>query len=161
MLLAGPVLHNRVERNPLAVAQGYPIPKAGSSGRLYDRLTEGWGCWGCWGAQQRDAGRAFVLGERIPYVLLPGPATQDEAAEDPLAAAKAGLQGDLELYWKNKLLRPLSELLKPCLPAAQVQARHVVLFLQKQWCHDKHSGLQSASSMSRTTVALLPPWALL
>jgi len=83
-----------------------------------------------------------VLGERIPYVLLPGPATQDEAAEDPLAAAKAGLQGDLELYWKNKLLRPLSELLKPCLPAAQVQARRVFLFLQKQWCHDKHSGLQ-------------------
>jgi len=74
-------------------------------------------------AQQRDAGRAFVLGERIPYVLLPGPATQDEAAEDPLAAAKAGLQGDLQLYWRNKLQRPLAELLKPCLPAADVQAR--------------------------------------
>ena len=32
-------------------------------------------------------------------------------------------QGDLELYWKNKLLRPLSELLKPCLPPGDVQAR--------------------------------------
>ena len=48
------------------------------------------GCVSC--AQQRDPGRSFVLGERISYVLLPGPVTQDEAAEEPLAAAKAGLQ---------------------------------------------------------------------
>ncbi len=48
--------------------------------------------WMCLCAQQRDPGRSFVLGERIAYVLLPGPATQDEAAEEPLAAAKAGLQ---------------------------------------------------------------------
>ena len=48
--------------------------------------------------QQRDPGRSFVLGERIAYVLLPGPATQDEAAEEPLAAAKAGLQVGFTLF---------------------------------------------------------------
>ena len=41
--------------------------------------------------QKRDPGRTFVLGERLSYILLPGLRTQDEAAEDPLTAAKAGV----------------------------------------------------------------------
>ena len=72
--------------------------------------------------QQRDPGRSFVLGERLQYVLLPGLRTQDEAAEDPLTAVLAGQQADFELYWKNKLLRPLSELFAVCLNPAQLHA---------------------------------------
>jgi hypothetical protein len=54
-------------------------------------------------------------------VLLPGMRTQDEAAEDPLAAAKGGQAADYDLYWHNKLRRPLSEILTTCLTAAQLQ----------------------------------------
>lgn len=72
--------------------------------------------------QKRDPGRTFLLGERLGYVLLPGCRTQDEAAEEPLTAAKQGLVPDLELYWKNKLLRPLSEIFKTCLSPAEMQA---------------------------------------
>ena len=72
--------------------------------------------------QQRDPGRSFVLGERLQYVLLPGLRTQDEAAEDPLTAVLAGQQADFELYWKNKLLRPLSEMFAVCLNPAHLHS---------------------------------------
>ena len=72
------------------------------------------------GLQQRDVGRSFVLGERLQYVLLPGQRTQDEAAEDPLTAVMASQQADFELYWKNKLLRPLSEMFAVCLNPSQL-----------------------------------------
>ena len=62
-----------------------------------------------------------MLGERLPYVLLPGAATQDEAAEDPLTAAKAGSPANYELYWRNKLHRPLSELFATCLSPTALQ----------------------------------------
>lgn len=55
------------------------------------------------------------------YVLLPGHKLQEEAAEDPLEAARAGLQADLELYWRNKMQRPLAEVFETCLSPAQVQ----------------------------------------
>ena len=71
--------------------------------------------------QQRDPGRTFVLGERLQYVLLPGATTQDEAAEDPLTAAKAGAPANFELYWRNKLHRPLSELFATCLSPSALQ----------------------------------------
>ena len=65
------------------------------------------------------------------YVLLAGARLQDEAAEDPLVAAKQGAAPDCELYWRNKLLRPLSELFAVCLsqPALQVcvLAAHLML----------------------------------
>lgn len=73
--------------------------------------------------QQRDPGRTFVLGERLQYVLLPGARTQDEGAEDPLTAAKQQRHGDAELYWKNKLLRPLSEIFATCLSQADLKVR--------------------------------------
>jgi hypothetical protein len=44
--------------------------------------------------------RPFSQGERLPYVLLAGEKLQEDAAEDPLTAAKAGREGDLGLYWK-------------------------------------------------------------
>ena len=62
-----------------------------------------------------------MLGERLGYVLLAGHRTQDEAAEDPLTAAKGGLQADYDLYWRNKLLRPLSEIFACCTSANAVQ----------------------------------------
>ena len=71
--------------------------------------------------QKRDPGRNFVLGERLSYILLPGLRTQDEAAEDPLTAAKAGCAADYELYWQNKLRKPLTEILTTCLSAAALQ----------------------------------------
>ena len=63
-----------------------------------------------------------MLGERLQYVLLPGLRTQDEAAEDPLTAVLAGQQADFELYWKNKLLRPLSEMFAVCLSPSQLHS---------------------------------------
>ncbi|KAL6767178.1 hypothetical protein ACKKBG_A38930 [Auxenochlorella protothecoides x Auxenochlorella symbiontica] len=71
---------------------------------------------------QRDPGRAFVLGERLPYVLLAGAPKQDDAAEDPATAARSGARADYLLYWNNKLVRPLSEMLGHCMPPARVQA---------------------------------------
>lgn len=65
-----------------------------------------------------------MLGERLSYVLLPGARTQDDAAEDPLAAAKAGCSADYELYWQNKLRKPLAEILATCLSTSQIQVRH-------------------------------------
>eukprot|EP00887_Chlorella_sp_A99_P005178 scaffold1.g5178.t1 len=43
--------------------------------------------------KERDPGRLFVLGERLPYVLMAGEKKQDDAAEDPLAVAREGRQG--------------------------------------------------------------------
>ncbi|KFM28990.1 DNA polymerase delta catalytic subunit [Auxenochlorella protothecoides] len=71
---------------------------------------------------QRDPGRAFVLGERLPYVLLAGAPKQDDAAEDPVMAVRSGTRADYLLYWNNKLVRPLSEMLGHCMPPARVQA---------------------------------------
>ena len=70
---------------------------------------------------QREPGRSFVLGERLPYVLLAGHRLQEDAAEDPLAAARAGAAPDLDLYWRNKLQRPLTEVFSTCLSPAQLQ----------------------------------------
>lgn len=70
---------------------------------------------------QRDPGRSFVLGERLQYVLTAGHKLQDDAAEDPYQAARAGLSPDYDLYWKNKILRPLSELFATCLTPQQLQ----------------------------------------
>ena len=72
--------------------------------------------------QQRDSGRSFVLGERLQYVLLPGSRTQDDASEDPLTAALTHQQADFELYWKNKLQKPLLELFAVCLNPSQRQS---------------------------------------
>lgn len=71
---------------------------------------------------QRDPGRSFVLGERLQYVLISGHELQDEAAEDPLEAALCGKSPDYELYWKNKLQRPLAEIFSTCLSPPQVQS---------------------------------------
>ena len=71
--------------------------------------------------QQRDKGRSFVLGERLQYVLLPGERLQDEAAEDPLTAALEERMADSELYWKNKLQRPLQEVFATCLSPSALQ----------------------------------------
>jgi DNA polymerase delta subunit 1 len=73
---------------------------------------------------QRDPGRRFVLGERLGYVLLAGHKRQEDAAEDPLTAARAGLPLDRELVWRNKLKRPLEELFAPALPQARL--RHLL-----------------------------------
>lgn len=71
--------------------------------------------------QKRDPGRTFVLGERLLYVLLAGIRLQDDAAEDPLTAARQGSAADYDLYWHNKLLRPLSEVFAVCLPPNGLQ----------------------------------------
>ena len=77
--------------------------------------------------QKRDPGRTFVLGERLSYILLPGLRTQDEAAEDPLTAARAGCAADYELYWQNKLRKPLTEILTTCLTPTALQVVPVCL----------------------------------
>jgi DNA polymerase delta subunit 1 len=71
---------------------------------------------------QRDPGRSFVLGERLQYVLTSGHKLQDDAAEDPLVAVHAGLRPDYDLYWKNKIQKPLTELFATCLNPSQLQS---------------------------------------
>lgn len=70
---------------------------------------------------QRDPGRTFVLGERLPYVLLAGTEKQDDAAESPLVALRRRLRPNLALYWTNKMSRALGEIFAPCLPPARLQ----------------------------------------
>ena len=77
-----------------------------------------------------------MLGERLSYILLPGLRTQDEAAEDPLTAAKAGCAADYELYWQNKLRKPLTEILTTCLSPAALQ---VCLRSASHCCALEHS----------------------
>lgn len=72
--------------------------------------------------KERDPGRTFVLGERLQYVLLAGHKKQDDAAEDPYTAAKAGLPPAYDLYWRNKMLNPLREIFEAALPAGQQSA---------------------------------------
>ena len=43
--------------------------------------------------------------------------------QDPLTAAKLGAPADYDLYWNNKLKKPLVEILTTCLTQAQLQAR--------------------------------------
>ena len=45
------------------------------------------------------------------------------APQDPLTAAKLGAPADYDLYWNNKLKKPLLEILTTCLSQAQLQAR--------------------------------------
>jgi len=70
---------------------------------------------------RRDPGKSFVLGERVQYVLTSGHKLQDAAAEDPLTTAKRGAQADLELYWRNKIQKPLTEIFETCLTTEQLQ----------------------------------------
>lgn len=76
---------------------------------------------------QRDPGRAFVLGERLRYVLLSGQSKQEDAAEDPLTAAVHALPVNYELIWTNKIRRPLSEIMGTVLTPAQLQVRYAVM----------------------------------
>lgn len=106
------VTGEQVER---AAAEGYAAADPGEEVRgphasLAVRLT------------QRDPGRSFVLGERLQYVLTGGHKLQDDAAEDPLTAARAGAPADYELYWRNKLQRPLMEIFATCLTQTQLQS---------------------------------------
>ena len=70
---------------------------------------------------RRDPGRCFVLGERIQYVLTAGHRLQDEAAEDPLLAAKDAIALDYGLYCRNKLQNPLKEILGTCASSDQLK----------------------------------------
>jgi DNA polymerase delta subunit 1 len=99
----------------------------------------------------RDPGRAFVLGERVPFVLLQGPAAgagggggstsgggrggrggggsggprgprQDDQAEDPLTAAVTGAAPDTLLYFTHKLMPPLREVMALALTEGEMTA---------------------------------------
>ena len=50
-----------------------------------------------------------------------GYAPQEEASEEPKTAAKIGAHANYELYFRNKLCAPLSEIFQTCLSPAQVQ----------------------------------------
>ena len=73
--------------------------------------------------QQRDAGRTFVLGQRLNYVHLAGARLQDDSAEDPVAAVQRSALPDYGLYWHNKLLTPLTEIFEKCVSSAVLQVR--------------------------------------
>ncbi|CAI5468264.1 unnamed protein product [Closterium sp. Yama58-4] len=56
----------------------------------------------------RDPDRRFLIGERIPYVLLDsGSRLQDDMAEEPLRALLSQLPPNAAVYARNKLQKPL------------------------------------------------------
>eukprot|EP00879_Flechtneria_rotunda_P007699 GHRR01008072.1.p1 GENE.GHRR01008072.1~~GHRR01008072.1.p1 ORF type:complete len:781 (+),score=286.21 GHRR01008072.1:379-2721(+) len=100
---------------------------------------------------RRDPDKKWLLGERLSYVLLAGARTQDEAAEDPLAASKAGLTPNYELYWTNKMQIPLKEIFSTCLNAEQM----------RQLLHGPHTQFRASTAAagdlpSQTTGGLWP-----
>ncbi|CAI5973996.1 unnamed protein product [Closterium sp. NIES-65] len=57
----------------------------------------------------RDPDRRFLIGERIPYILLDnGARLQDDMAEEPLLALLSQLPPNAAVYARNKLQKPLS-----------------------------------------------------
>ncbi|KAF6253905.1 hypothetical protein COO60DRAFT_1642829 [Scenedesmus sp. NREL 46B-D3] len=85
---------------------------------------------------QRDPDKKWLLGERLPYVLLTGARTQDEAAEDPLTAAQLGVSPNYELYFTNKLQIPLKEIFVTCLNPDQM----------RQLLHGDHTKLRASTT---------------
>ena len=69
----------------------------------------------------RDPGRSFAAGERVPFVFLSGPGSQQDRAEDPSVVLHKDLPVDYSLYWTNKICQPLKRLLEPALSQAQVK----------------------------------------
>ena len=74
----------------------------------------------------RDPGRVRVLGERVPYVLLNGFKSQDDAAEDPVTAMQNKAAPNVSLYWQNKVLPPLQEIFTGLLGAETPALRELL-----------------------------------
>eukprot|EP00854_Cymbomonas_tetramitiformis_P003232 gene3232-4076_t len=93
----------------------------------------------------QDPGREFVLGERIPYVLMAGGRTQEESAADPLEALRdpSHRLPNYLLYFRNKLLPPLQEILSHVASPHQLHA-----FLTGD-----HTRVAVSSSTPRTSCA--------
>lgn len=70
---------------------------------------------------RRDSGRMFSLGERIPYILLDGYTTQEDAAEDPLVVLQASGLPNYALYWNNKVRSFLHEIFQHLLNAKDLE----------------------------------------
>ncbi|KAL6749924.1 DNA polymerase family B-domain-containing protein [Haematococcus lacustris] len=70
---------------------------------------------------QRDPGTTFLLGQRLPFILLAGERLQDDAAELPLLVAERGLVPDTKLYYTHKLKTPLSEIFDKVVSPAELQ----------------------------------------
>lgn len=71
----------------------------------------------------RDPDRAFLLGERVPFVLLQDArgATQASQAEDPLTALLLNLQPDVAKYWTNKMKVPLTAIFERVLGKSELR----------------------------------------
>jgi len=67
--------------------------------------------------QRRDRGKTFLLGERVPFILLNGHTTQDDAAEDPLVVLQNHGLPNYALYWNNKVRSFLHEIFQHLLNA--------------------------------------------
>ena len=74
----------------------------------------------------RDPGRVRVLGERVPYILLSGFKSQDDAAEDPVTAMQNKAVPNVSLYWQNKVLPPLQEIFTALLGAETPALRELL-----------------------------------
>jgi DNA polymerase delta subunit 1 len=74
----------------------------------------------------RDPGRVRVLGERVPYVLLNGFKSQDDAAEDPVTALQNKASPNVSLYWNNKVMTPLQEVFSSLLGASTPALRELL-----------------------------------
>lgn len=74
----------------------------------------------------RDPGRVRVLGERVPYVLLNGFKSQDDAAEDPVTAMQNKASPNVALYWTNKVTTPLQEVFSSLLGASTPALRELL-----------------------------------
>mmetsp|Transcript_32487 Transcript_32487/g.103588 ORF Transcript_32487/g.103588 Transcript_32487/m.103588 type:complete len:342 (+) Transcript_32487:1203-2228(+) len=65
--------------------------------------------------KQRDPGTAPNVGDRVPYVIIPGPkgAAAFEKAEDPVYVLENNLPIDASYYLDNQLAKPLTRIFEP------------------------------------------------
>lgn len=63
----------------------------------------------------RDPGNAPSVGDRVPYVIVPGPkgAAAFEKAEDPVYVLENNLPIDSQYYLENQLYKPLKRIFEP------------------------------------------------
>lgn len=65
--------------------------------------------------RQRDPGTAPSVGDRVPFVIVPGPkgAAAFEKAEDPVFVLENNMPIDAQYYLENQLYKPLHRIFEP------------------------------------------------
>jgi DNA polymerase delta subunit 1 len=94
--------------------------------------------------RKRDPETAPNIGDRVPYVIIKGPAKSKiyERAEDPLYVVLNGLELDHNYYLENQLKKPLIRIFDPILKNAE-----------KELFSGEHTRIVHKSKMQQTSKA--------